>query len=62
MQGLPPSLWPGNEASKAWEVEVEVVGREKADVGWGEGNKARNRVRNEERRGGGGWRRERWEG
>ena len=34
-------------------------------MGWGEGKKARNKVRNEERRGGGGgrgWRRERWEG
>ena len=30
-------------------------------MGWGEGKKARKRVRNEERRGGG-WRREKWEG
>ena len=31
-------------------------------MGWGEGNKARKKVRNEERRGRRGWRRERWEG
>ena len=35
--GAAPSLWPGNEASKAWKVEVEVVGREKGRCGMGRG-------------------------